>query len=358
MSATDQTNPERQVDGTVGSATAPGSDAQSPGAPSEPTDLSKPSLKAVVRRAAGGFKSDNLTVLAAALTYYGILSVVPGLIVLFAIVGLLGPHATHQLVQQVQSVAPGSSAHFVRTLIKQAQSDKRAASIGAVVAILVALWSASAYVGAFRKASNIIYGVGEGRPLWKTLPLRFGVTVVAVVILVTAAIITVVSGPIARQVGNSIGVGSTAVLVWNILKWPLLFVLVSVLLAILFWASPNAKQPGIRWISTGGLIATVGWVVVSALFALYVVNFSSYNKTYGSLAGVVIFLVWLWLTNIAILFGAEVNAEFDRAHAMAQGLPEDVDPFVEPRDTRRLSKQDKRALQEARAARTGENADR
>jgi membrane protein len=319
--------------------------------PSRPSELSEPSLFAVMKRAGKEFKHDNLTVLAAALTYYGILSIVPGLIVLFAILGLLGSNTTHHLVQQVQSVAPGSSAHFVRTLIKQAQADKKDAGIGAVVAILIALWSASGYVGAFRKASNIIYGIGEGRPLWKTLPLRFGVTIVAVVILVVAAVITVVSGPIAKQVGDSIGAGSTAVLVWNIVKWPVLFLLVSLLLAILFWASPNAKQGGFRWISPGGIIATVGWVAVSGLFALYVVNFSSYNKTYGSLAGVVIFLVWLWLTNIALLFGAEVNAELDHGRAMAEGLPEDVEPFAIPRDTRKLSDEDQLAVDEAEAAR-------
>jgi membrane protein len=270
------------------------------------------------------FKLNNLTVLAAALTYYGILAVVPGLIVLFAILGLAGTDTTHQLVKQVQSVAPGSSAHFVRTLIAQAQSDKAEATVGAVVGLLIALWSASSYVGAFRRASNVIYHMGEGRPIWKTIPIRIGVTIVAVVVLVVGAVIVVVSGPIAKQVGDAVGAGGTTVLVWNIVKWPLLLLLVSLLLAVLFWASPNAKQGGIKWISPGGVAATIGWLVVSSLFAVYVVNFSSYNKTYGSLAGVVIFLVWLWLTNIALLFGAELNAELDHGRAISEGLPEGI----------------------------------
>jgi membrane protein len=306
-----------------------------------------------VRRAATGVRRDNLTLLAAALTYYGVLSAVPGLIVLFAVLGLLGPHTAHQLIHQVQTVAPGSSAHVVRTLITQAQADKRAATVGAVLATLVALWSASSYVWAFRKASNIIYGMGEGRPLWKTLSIRFAVTAVAVLVLVAAAVITVVSGPVAHQVGDWIGVGSTAVLLWGVLKWPVLVLLVSALLAVLYWASPNAKQGGIRWISPGCLIATAGWVVVSALFSLYVVHVSSYDRTYGSLAGVVIFLVWLWLTNVALLFGAEVNAELDRGRAMADGMPGDVEPFVEPRDTRAMDEQDRRAVDEAQASRVG-----
>jgi len=344
---------QRRVPGEAAGRAAPDGKATHKGArpdldseePKRPGDLSRPSKMAVLKRAGTQFKGDNLTILAAALTYYGVLSIVPGLVVLFAILGLVGKGTTHQLVTQVQSVAPGSSAHFVRTLITQAQSNKRDAGIGAILGILIALWSASSYVGAFRRAANIIYGIGEGRTVWKTLTIRLGVTIVSVVILVISAVMVVVSGPIAKQVGDAIGAGHATVLVWNIAKWPVLFVLISLLLAILFWASPNAKQGGFKWISPGGLVATGGWLVVSALFAVYVVNFSSYNKTYGSLAGVVIFLVWLWLTNIALLFGAEVNAELDHGRAIAEGLPEDVQPFAQPRDTRKLDDDEKRAVE-------------
>ncbi len=322
-----------------------------PADPDRPTDLSKPSLVAVVKRAGKEFSNDNLTDLAAALTYYAVLSVVPGLIVLISILGLLGQDTTAQVVDQVQSVAPGSSADFVRTLITQAQSNKGGAGIGAVLGILVALWSASGYVAAFMRASNVVYGIGEGRPIWKTTPIRLGVTIVAVLIMVVSAVIVVVSGPVAQQIGDVIGVGDTTVLIWQIAKWPVLLILVSILLAILFWASPNAKQGGIRWVSPGGAVAVLIWLVISALFAVYVTNFSSYNKTYGSLAGVVIFLVWLWLTNIAILLGAEVNAELDHAKAINAGLPEHVEPFAEPRDTRKLDDEEKAAINRAQAAR-------
>ena len=322
-----------------------------PADPDRPTDLSKPSLVAVVKRAGKEFSNDNLTDLAAALTYYAVLSVVPGLIVLISILGLLGQDTTAQVVDQVQSVAPGSSADFVRTLITQAQSSKGGAGIGAVLGILVALWSASGYVAAFMRASNVVYGIGEGRPIWKTTPIRLGVTIVAVLIMVVSAVIVVVSGPVAQQIGDVIGVGDTTVLIWQIAKWPVLLILVSILLAILFWASPNAKQGGIRWVSPGGAVAVLIWLVISALFAVYVTNFSSYNKTYGSLAGVVIFLVWLWLTNIAILLGAEVNAELDHAKAINAGLPEHVEPFAEPRDTRKLDDEEKAAINRAQAAR-------
>ncbi|WP_127782555.1 YihY/virulence factor BrkB family protein [Rhodococcus sp. X156] len=319
--------------------------------PQGPGDLSGKSKMAVVKRAGKQFQKDNLTDLAAGLTYYAVLAIVPGMIVLVSILGLLGPTTTQDLMNQVQQIAPGSSADFVRTLIDQAQANKSSASLSAIIGLVVALWSASGYVAAFMRASNVIYGIGEGRPIWKTTPIRVGVTIVAVLILVLSAVIVVVSGPVAKQIGDVVGVGDTAVLVWNIAKWPVLLVLISVLLAILFWASPNAKQGGIKWVSPGGLLAVVVWVIISGLFAVYVTNFSSYDKTYGALAGVIIFLVWLWLSNVAILLGAEVNAELEHGRAIADGLPEDVQPFAEPRDTRKLDDEDKAAVAQAKQIR-------
>ncbi len=312
-----------------------------------PTDLPKPSLVAVLKRARVEFRNDNLTTLAAALTYYAVLAAVPGLVVLFTALGWFGKNVTGRVVAQVNAVAPGSSGHFVQTLLSQAQSHKSGTGITAIIGLVIALWSASSYVNGFRQASNVIYGIGEGRPVWKTVPLRIAITAVAVALLVLCAVIVVVSGSIANEVGNAVGAGHTLVLLWNIAKWPILLVLVSILLAVLFWASPNAKQPGIRWVSPGGVIATLGWIAVSALFAVYVTNFSNYNKTYGALAGIVVFLIWLWLSNIALLMGAEVNAELDHAKAIAKGLPEDVRPFAEPRDTRKLDEHDKQAVQQA-----------
>jgi len=316
-----------------------------------PADLPKSSLVAVVKRARVEFREDHLTDQAAALTYYGVLSIVPALIVLVTVLGLLGRDTTSQVIGNVQTIAPGSSADFISQLISQAQAHKTGAGLGAVVGILLALWSASGYVAAFMRASNLIYDMGEGRPIWKTIPVRLGVTLLAVLVMVISAVIVVVSGPVAQQAGSVIGAGDTAQLLWSILKWPILLVLVSILLAVMYWASPNAVQPGIKWVSPGGVIAVLIWLVISALFALYVTHFSSYAKTYGSMAGVVIFLVWLWLTNIAILMGAEVNAELDRSRVIAEGMPPDVEPFAEPRDTRKLNQRDKRALEQARGER-------
>jgi membrane protein len=326
----------------------PGSEDRNP---DSPTDLPKTSLLAVLKRSRAEFRNDHLTTLAAALTYYGVLAMVPGLLVLFAALGLFGKHFTNKVADQVNHVAPGSAGHFVQTLLHQAQLHKAGSGTTAIVGLVIALWSASSYVNGFRQASNVIYGIGEGRPLWKTIPLRLAITVFAVIILIICALIVVVSGSIASEVGNAVGVGHTALIIWEIAKWPVLLVLVSLLLAVLFWASPNAKQAGIKWISPGGLIATAMWLIVSALFAVYVANFSSYDKTYGPLAGVVVFLIWLWLSNIAILLGAEINAELDHAKAVADGLPPDVRPFAEPRDTKKLDESDMQAVREAQALR-------
>jgi membrane protein len=316
-----------------------------------PTELPRPSLLAVLKRSRAEFRNDHLTTLAAALTYYAVLAVVPGLVVVFVALGFFGGDITNRVVTQVNDVAPASSGQFVHSLMTQARSHKTGTGVMAIVGVAIALWSASSYVNAFRQASNVIYGIGEGRPAWKTVPLRLGVTALAVAIMVVCAVIVVVSGSIARAVGNAIGAGHAAVLVWSIVKWPILLILVSILLAVLFWASPNAKQAGIKWVSPGGVLATVIWIVVSAAFAFYVTNFSSYNKNYGALAGIVIFLIWLWLTNLALLLGAEVNAELDHAKAIAEGLPEETRPFAEPRDTRKFDEQDREALGHARALR-------
>jgi membrane protein len=206
-----------------------------------------------------------------------------------------------------------------------------------ILGLAGALWSASSYIAAFMRSSNRIYDVPEGRPFWKTIPIRLVVTLVMVLLLALSAFAVVVTGGLAKQVGNLLGLGNSAVTVWDIAKWPVLLLIVSFMFSILYWAAPNVKQPGFRWLSPGGVFAVLVWVVASALFALYVANFSSYNKTYGTLAGVIIFLVWLWISNIAVLLGAEFNAELERGRAIAEGrADETTEPFVEPRDTRKL----------------------
>jgi membrane protein len=313
-------------------------------APDQPTDLGGGGWWAALKRTAKEFQEDNLTDWAAALTYYAVLAIFPALIVLVSILGLVGESATQPLIDNLGAVAPGPAKEIFTNAIKNLQGDQGAAGVLFVIGILGALWSASGYVGAFMRASNSIYDMPEGRPVWKTLPVRVALTLVLLFLLAITTLAVVLTGGLAHRVGDLIGLGSTAVDVWNIAKWPVLLLVVSFMFALLYWAAPNVRQPGFRWLSPGGIVAVVGWLIASAAFAFYVGNFGSYNKTYGALGGVIVFLVWLWISNIVILLGAEFNAELERGRRIEGGMrPEDREPFAEPRDTRKMDPEQKHA---------------
>jgi membrane protein len=300
--------------------------------PESPTKLPRRSWTGVMKRTFSGYSSDNLSDWAAALTYYGILAMFPAVIALISVVGLVGHSATQALIDNLGKLAPGTARTVFTNAINGLAQSRGAAGVLFVVGIAGALWSASSYVAAFMRASNSIYEIEEGRPIWKTIPVRVSVTAVLLALLAISSVAVVITGGLAKQVGNLIGVGSSAVTIWDIAKWPVLLLVVSLMFSILYWAAPNVKHPGFKWLSPGGLFAVLVWIIASGLFALYVANFSSYNKTYGALAGVIIFLVWLWISNLALLFGAELNAELARGRAIAAGHPADKEPFVEPRN--------------------------
>ena len=304
--------------------------------PEGPTDLERPSWLALLKRTFKGFKKDNLSDWAAALTYYAVLSIFPMLAALVGLLGFIGPSATQPLLDNLSSIAPGPAKQIFTSAITNIQQNQAGAGIAAIIALVLALWSASGYVAAFMRASNAIYEVPEGRPIWKTAPIRFGVTVVLVLLLVVSGVMVVFTGGLAQKTGNLLGLGSTFVTVWDIAKWPVLVLIVSFMFALLYWAAPNVRHPRFRWVSPGAVAAVVVWIIASAAFAFYVANFSSYNKTYGSLGGVIAFLVWLWISNVVILLGAELNAELERGRQIEAGHPEDTEPFLEPRDTRKL----------------------
>lgn len=278
------------------------------------------------------YKEDNLTDLAAALTYYGVLAIFPMLIVLVSILGLIGHSATQPLIENLGKLAPGPAKEIFTSAIKNIQSRKGTAGILLIVALAGALWSASGYIAAFMRASNIVWDVREGRPIWKTIPVRLSVTLVTVVLLTGSAVAVVLTGGLAKDVGNVIGVGASTVTIWDIAKWPVLVLLVSLMLSILYYASPNVRQPGFRWATPGSIFAVLLWAIASAAFAFYVASFASYNKTYGALGGIIVFLVWLWITNTVILLGAELDAEIARGRQIAAGAPAEREPFLEPRD--------------------------
>jgi len=294
---------------------------------------------ATLKRAGAEFMEDNLTDWAAALTYYGLLALFPALIALVGIIGFFADprSATETITEVVTEIGPESAADTFAGPIESVASNSGTAGVMAVVGIAIALWSASAYVGAFMRASNVIYETPEGRPFWKLRPLQLLVTLVILVLAAITLVALVVTGPLAEAIGSSIGISDTAVTVYQIAKWPILAALVMTILAVLYYASPNVKIRGFRWVTPGSLVALVAWVLASAAFALYVANFGSYDETYGTLGGVVVLLVWLWLTNLAILFGHELNAERERSEELAAGVPRaereiQLEPRAEPND--------------------------
>jgi membrane protein len=298
------------------------SDVRSAG-PDAPTDLSKGGWKGTLKRTFKEFKDDNLTDWAAALTYYGVLALFPALIALVSILGLVIDKATitRVLTDTISSIGPSSAVDTFKGPINQVTGNQSTAGIMLIVGLATALWSASGYIGAFIRASNAIYEREEGRGFFKLRPVQLLVTLILVLMSALVVLALVVSGPVAKSVGGAIGLGDMAVTVFNIAKWPAMLIVVMVMLAILYYAAPNAKQPSFKWISPGSIVAVVIWVIASAAFAFYVATFASYNKTYGALAGVVVFLVWMWITNLAVLFGAELNAEAERGREIEAGVP-------------------------------------
>ncbi len=302
------------------------------GAPDAPTDLSKRTWMGTLKRTVREFKEDDLTLLAAALTYYGILALFPALLVLLSLLGLAGSGTVDTLLKNVGSLAPGSTRDVITNAVHNLQNSNKAAGVAFIGGLAAALWSASGYVGAFTKAANVIYEVEEGRKFWKLKPIQIFATLVVVLLTSIVVIAVVVTGPIAEKVGNIVGAGDTAVTVFNIVKWPVIALIVSQIFAFLYWITPNVKQPGYKWVSPGGILAVVLWIAASALFAFYVANFGSYSKTYGSMAAAIIFLVGLWLTNVVMLLGLEFNAETERGRQIEAGHDPEVEPFLPHRD--------------------------
>jgi membrane protein len=296
-------------------------------------------LFATLKRTVTEFKEDNLSDWAAALTYYGLLSLFPALIAMVSLIGLFGDPktTTSSLTEIITEIGPASAAETFSGPIESIVSNQRAAGFAFVLGLAVALWSASGYVGAFMRASNVIYETPEGRPFWKLRPLQIAVTLAMILMMALLAVGLVLTGPVVEAVASPIGLSSTAVDVWNIAKWPVMAAIFLLMVAVLYYASPNVKLRGFRWVTAGSLVAIVVWILASALFAFYVANFGSYDKTYGTLGGLIALLVWFWISNLAILFGHQLNAERERSLEIEEGQPRaereiQLEPRSEPKD--------------------------
>jgi len=298
-------------------------------------EASKTSLVATLKRTLTEFQEDNLSDWAAALTYYGLLALFPALIAMVSLIGIFGDPktTTATLTEIIEEIGPASASETFQGPIESIVDNRSAAGLAFVFGLALALWSASGYVGAFTRASNIIYETPEGRPFWKLRPLQIAVTLAMIILMALLALGLVLTGPVVSAVANPIGLSSTAVDVWNVAKWPVMAAIFILMVDLLYYTTPNVKLRGFKWVTPGALVAIVVWAIASALFAFYVANFSSYDKTYGTLAGLVVLLLWFWITNLAILFGHQMNAERERSAEIEEGLPRaEKEIQLEPRD--------------------------
>ncbi len=294
-----------------------------------------PTTMGTLKRTLKEFTEDNLTDWAAALTYYGVLAIFPALIALLSIVGLLTDPKT--LTDALTAVVPESAADTLNPVITDLAGNTAPVGFGLVLGLAIAIWSASGYVGAFTRAANVVYETPEGRKIWKLKPLQLLITLIGVLFAAVILAMLVLSGPVVDAIGSAIGIGETGQTIWNIVKWPVVLVVLALMIAVLYYSTPNVKLRGFTWVSPGAAVAIVVAIVASALFAFYVANFGSYNKTYGALAGVVVFLVWFWLINVALLFGIELDAEIERTKELKEGVPRaekeiQLDARAEPKD--------------------------
>lgn len=335
---------------TAKAATAPAPDDERK--PDSPTDVSKPSWKYIARKTLREFTSDQCPDLAASLTYYGVLSLFPALLALVSLLGIFGQpeKTTAALLDIVQGIAPGSTVDMIRQPVEELTTSP-AAGFALVIGLATALWSASGYVGAFGRAMNRIYETDEGRGFVKLRGTMLGVTLLAVVIVALLAAMLVISGPVAEAVGGVLGLGGMFLTVWNIAKWPVVVLLVIVIIAVLYYATPNVRQPKFRWMSIGSFIALMAFVLASLGFGFYVANFSSYDKTYGAIGGVIVMLLWLWILNMSLLFGAEFDAEMERGRQLQAGIKAEETIQLPPRDTKKSDKLQEKEAEDIRHGR-------
>lgn len=342
--------PIDEADRVDGAVRAP--DPDDPRKPESPTDLTRPSLMYAMRKAVKEFQRDECTDLAASLTYYAVLSIFPALVVMVSLLGVFGQgrRTVDALLDIASDVAPASALDTLRPTIEQLVNAPTA-GFALVAGIVGALWTASGYIGAFGRAMNRIYEIDEGRPVWKLRPVQLLLTLIGLVMAAAVVFMLAVSGPVAQALGDAIGLGDAALTAWNVVRWPLILLFVVIAVAILYYVTPNVQQPKFRWISGGAALAIVVWLLASLAFGLYVANFGSYNKTYGALAGVIVFLLWLWITNLALLFGAEVDAEIERGRQLQAGLPAEHELQLPPKDDHNIRKEEAAEKKDAKRAR-------
>ena len=345
----DPESPEPKGAATRTEASSDKADAPAPDHPDKvasPSGMTRASWRYAARRTVREFIDDQAIDMAAALTYWSVLAVAPAALALVSMLGVFGDGESivARVMDRADDVMPAEVGDTVEGVLTSLTSD--GAGIGLATGLLVALWSASAYVNAFARAMNRIYEVDEGRPFWKLRPIMLLVTLVVLVLVASICVAMALSGPVAETIGAAVGLSGVTLNVWNVAKWPVILALVVVIVAILYYATPNVQQPKFRWISIGAFVAILVWALATVGFGFYVSNFGNYDATYGALAGFVLFLLWLWITNNALLLGAEIDAEVERARQLQSGIEAERSIQLPPRDTTASDKRQKKAFED------------
>lgn len=296
-----------------------------------PTQMTARAWWHALRDAGKAFQSKNLTYHASALTYFSVFSIFPALIVLISLLGVLGSQGSIDgLLRIIDQLGGQSAVDTLKPPIENIVSNSKA-GLGLIIGVGVALWSASGYIGGFINAANEIWDVDEERSFFRRRPLQLLITLVMTVAVAVILLALVLTGPLVTAIGDEVGVGNTALTIFSIVKWPLILVGVILIIGFLYRTAPDAHHEGFLWILPGAIVATCLWLLGSIVFSFYVANFGSYSGTYGSLAGAIVFLLWLYVTNIAVLFGAQFAAELERtANAAREPTPPGEPVLLDP----------------------------
>jgi membrane protein len=321
--------------------------------PDSPADLPKTHRKTVLKRTLSEFGEDGGSDLAAALTYFAIMSLAPMLLALSTALSFLGQKDATQTAVRDLGEQLGLQEQTITTVIGYLDSmgQSGAAGILLVIGLVGALWSASNYVNAFSRMMNRVYEIQEGRPVWKLRPWLLALTVVILLLLITMVLSITLSGSVSELFFGAIGLSGTADMIWNIAKWPFLVLMLVVIVALLYWGTPNVRQPKFRWLSPGAALAVVVAIVATAAFGLYVANFGNYNKTYGAIGGVIVALLLIYIINNVLVLGAELDAELERGRELAAGMPAEETIQLPPRNTKGTIKKAEKADEVVREAR-------
>ncbi|MEV0368800.1 YihY/virulence factor BrkB family protein [Streptomyces sp. NPDC050636] len=268
--------------------------------------------RTALRRTPVSVWNDDVTDWAASLTYYSVLALLPSLIVTVSLIGVADPAATEQLINHISSIAPAESSPTVRRALVSMAHQHTAAWVVVGGALISALWSSCSYLAVFRRALHAMHRTKDDRPPWRKAPRIIATALLLMALLISSAVALLASGPIARALGRTLGLGEAGETTWNLVKWPLLLLLATVLAMVLFRSGPPSSR-GVRRAAPGGVVAVLLWLVSSAGFAVYASYVGTFNRLYGSLAGPVVFLIWLWFSHLSLLSGAQFNVELARA---------------------------------------------